>query len=116
MADLRNQILNTDDIKEEVVEVEEWDCKVLVRGLSGKDRSEILNNALTNNNRFDFSKVYPDLVIATAFDPETKEKIFKKTDRDAINNKSGSALEKIAGVAVRLSGLGQQGVNMAVKN
>lgn len=116
MTDLRQQILDTDDIKEEEVGVEEWNCKILVRGLTGKDRSEILTSALTRDGRLDFSKVYPDLVIATSFDPETGEKIFSKTDREVLNEKSGSALEKIAGKAVKLSGLGAEGVNLAVKN
>lgn len=116
MTDLRNDILTKDDIKEEIVEVEEWNCKILVKGLTAKARSEILNNALTKNNSFDFSKVYPDLVINCSYDPKTGDKIFNKTDRDALNQKSGSALEKIAGVAVKLSGLGQGQLSQAVKN
>lgn len=116
MTDLRNEILSKDDIKEKKIKVEEWDCEILVKGLTGKERSEVLNNALTKNNTFDFSRAYADLVIATAHDPETGKKIFNKTDRDALNNKSGSALEKIAGVAVDLSGLGKGQLSKVVKN
>lgn len=113
---LRDKIFQAKDIKEELVYVEEWDVKVLVRGLNGKSRSEVLNSALTKQGTFDFVKVYPDLVIATSYDPETNEKIFTKEDRDLINEKSGSALEKIASVAVRLSGLNQKAIEDGIKN
>lgn len=116
MTNLRSQILNADDIKEEIVEVEEWGCKILVKGLTGKARSEILNEAISQDGSFDFTKVYPDLVIGTSYDPETEERIFQKEDRDMLNEKSGAALEKIAEIAVKLSGLKEAAQEKAVKN
>lgn len=116
MPNLRNKILESDDIKEEEVIVDEWDCKIKVKGLTGKSRSEILNEAIDSQGNFDFTKIYPDLVIATAHNPETDEKIFQREDRDTINKKSGAALEKIAEVAVRLSGLQEAAQEEARKN
>lgn len=116
LTKMRDKILNSNDIKEEKVDVPEWGVEVLVKGLSGKNRSEILNNAMTSQGSFDFTKVYPDLVIASSYDPDTKEPIFEKEDRDSLNEKSGAALERIASVVVRLSGLKAAAVDDAVKN
>jgi hypothetical protein len=41
------------------------------------------------------------------FDPESGEQVFLPEDNDAINLKSGSALEVVANVSLRLSGLNQ---------
>lgn len=113
---LREQILNAKDIKEKEIPVEEWGVKILVKGLTGKQRSMVLNEAMDKKGNLDFTKVYPDLVIATSYDPETKEPIFEKADRDLLNEKSGAALEKVAEVAVELSGLRAEAKEKAAKN
>ena len=103
---LRDKILNAKDIDEKIVEIKEWGCSVMVRSMTGKERAVFLKNT-SNGETLDFEKMYPELVIATCYDPETKEKVFEKTDRDVINSKSASAIEKIAKVALEISGLGE---------
>jgi len=104
---LRDKILNAKDINEKLVKIEEWDCELLVKSMTGKERANFLKNS-SKEGELDFEKLYPELVIATTYDPETNEKVFGKEDRDIINTKSAGAIEKIAKTALELSGLGEE--------
>lgn len=113
---LRSKILNSNDIKSEIIRVEEWESDLEIKSLTGKKRAKIISEAMDNKGRMDFEKLYPDLVIASTYDPETHEPIFEMADRDLLNEKSGGALEKIAQVVLRLSGLDKESVQIAEKN
>ena len=104
---LREKILKANDIQEEIVEVPEWGVKVLVRGLTGEARAKILSKATDVSGKIDYAKLYASLVILSTFDPDTKEQVFEETDRDEIMKKSATAIERIATVAMRLSGIGK---------
>jgi len=106
---MRSYIFQKPDLREEVVDVPEWDLQILVRGLNAKTRSKILKNAMLKDGTPDLEKLYPDMVIATARHPDTKELIFVPADRDALNDKAGGVLERLAMAAVKLSGLDQPG-------
>ena len=111
-GELRKTILETDDIEREVIEVPEWNTEIEVRGMSSKERAKLLR-ASTRNGEVDMVRWFPDLIIATSYDPETGEKIFEPADRDAVNEKSGAAISAISEVAARLSGLGEADVEIA---
>lgn len=108
---LREKILNAKDIKEELVKIEEWDVEVIVKSMTGLERANFLKNSAGKDGSFDFEKLYPQLVIATTFDPETGEKLFSKEDRDILNSKSAGAIEKIAKIALKMSGLGDDSMD-----
>jgi len=110
---LRDKILAAKDIQDEVVDVPEWGVKLLVRGLTGRQRARLLQNAVDANGNVDLERIYPELVIYSVYDPETGEQVFKPADRDALADKSGAALERIAQVAMRLSGLSANAVKEA---
>lgn len=117
MSKLRDRILSKKDIKSEKVYVEEWGETLEVRGLNGKDRNDLLAKVLDQKTGMpDLNLLYSKLIILTSFDPVTGEKVFEEADRDSLNMKSGSALEKVAKVSARLSGLEQGAVEDAVKN
>lgn len=114
---LRDKILNANDIQSELVTVAEWDVQILVKGLTGQARATLLQESLDmKTGRMDLVKMYPDLLISTCFDPESNTRIFGNEDRDALNAKNGGALEKLALVAMRLSGLEDNAVQNATKN
>lgn len=110
---LREQILNAKDIKSEKVFIEQWEIEVEIRGLTGAERAVMLNDM---RGSVDFVKLYPQIVIATTYEPGTNIRIFEATDVDLLNSKSGAALEKIATVAMQLSGLKDGAVADAEKN
>jgi len=101
---IRDQILAKQDIPSEMVDVPEWGVKVEVRGMTGAERTRIMDKATQNAGDVNLQFVYPEIVIATAFDPETGEQVFKPSDRDALLAKSATALDRIAAVGMRLSG------------
>lgn len=116
MSKLREKILNSKDIKTESVFVDDWQVEVEVRGMTGKARAALMDNTMKDNGKMDFEKLYPELLIATVYDPETGEQVFQPADRDQLNTKSSGAMEKVAKVAMKLSGLDPNHVEKAEKN
>ena len=105
---LRDQILSIKDIPSETVKVKEWNIEVEVRGMTGAERTRILDLAMDEKNGVNLQMVYPEIVISTAFDPSTGEQIFSPADRAALLSKSASALDTLATVGMRLSGFTQE--------
>ena len=70
---LRDQILNSNDIPRELVKVKEWNIEIEVRGMTGAERTRILDLAQAGDG-MNLQMVYPEIVISTAFDAETGEK------------------------------------------
>jgi hypothetical protein len=114
---LRDKILNSKDIKKEIVTIKEWDnVKIEIRTMSGKERSVLLKTAVDKNGELDFEKMYPSIIIATAYDPDTGEKVFNQEDREILNTKSAKCVEEIAKVALRLAGLDGESAKSIEKN
>jgi len=113
---LRDRILATDDIPSETLTVPEWDCDLLVRGMSGADRAGLLERAVNPDGGVSFSKFYPEVVIATAHDPATGERLFDEDDRDLLMSKSGAALDRVATVGLKLSGMTDEATKAAGKD
>jgi|SRR6185503_236619 len=105
MSDLRARILNADDVRSEDVEVPEWGVTVRVQGMTGAERARYLQATVGEDGKPNFDRIYPEVLIACAYDPETGEKVFEAADRDALNGKAAGATERIAKVAMRLSGI-----------
>lgn len=110
-SELRTTILDADDIESEVVTIDQWGADLLVKGMSGGDRAKFLKRS-SRGGEMDLERFYPELVIATCFDPENPdEKVFDPADRDALSAKAGAALEQVAVVALRLSGMAPKAVD-----
>ena len=116
MSNLSKIILSADDIESELVEVKQWGVTVLVKSMTAKARSKMIANAVSANGEFNMNEVLPDLVILCTFDPETGEQVFNEGDREALMAKSASAIEVIAGVAMKLGGMTEDAVDAAGKD
>ena len=117
MASLRDKILAAQDIPSEVVTIPEWGVDVLVRGMSAGDRITLMQNAFDQTTQqVNMSIVYPDVVVACAFDPDSTEPIFTEADKAAILAKSSAAVERLANVGLRLSGIGKDEQDAAGKD
>jgi hypothetical protein len=117
MAGLRDKILAAQDIPSEVVSIPEWGVDILVRGMSAGDRITLMQNAFDQaTQQVNMSIVYPDVVVACAFDPTSTEPIFTPADKDAILAKSSAAVERLANVGLRLSGIGKDEQDAAGKD
>jgi len=104
---LRDKILAAKDIETELVPIPQWGVTVEVRGMTGRQRTILLQDTIDSRGRANLEKLYPRLVILSTFDPETGEPVFQEGDADAIAEKSSGAIEAITKVAQRLSGLDQ---------
>lgn len=114
---LRDKILSANDEQSELVTIEQWGVQVLVKSMTGKARAGLMNRCLNQKTGImDMEKLYGLLVIHTAHDPETGAKIFEEVDLEALNGKNGAAMEKIAKVASKLSGLDEGSIDEKVKN
>lgn len=113
-SELRTRILKADDIGIEPLDVPEWDVKLEIRGMNGKARAKFMKAAVaTPDGTPNYEQFFADLIIASAFDPETGDQVFDPADRDVLNEKSGAAINRIADVAMRLSGLTTGAVEQA---
>lgn len=116
MSTLKEQILAADDCNSEEIEVIEWGVTIGMRGMSGKDRSRIMGIVMDKDGNVNQDKLYPMLLIACCYDPETDGPIFEDGDEQAILSRSGEVLERLAQHASRLSGIGTEALKEAEKN
>lgn len=114
-SELRKAIIDADDLVREVVEVPEWgDIKIEVRSLTSGDRNRLLSAAAREGtSAIDMEKYTADLVILTAFDPSSGEKVFDKADRDMLNQKNSAAVDRLFSTAARLAGLSDNSIEKA---
>ncbi len=106
---IRDQILKAKDISGELMEIKEWGVKVEIRTMTARERARVMENAVDpQTGKASISVVYPEIAIACVFDPESGEPVFKPEDKDALLDKSGAILEKIAAKAMSLSGLTEE--------
>ena len=97
---LRDTILSADDLGESIVDVPEWDVKIKIRGMDGLTRSKVQKIA-TSNDPYANS----DILILVARDPDDDTLIFDKADREALSDKSGGVLERLALEVLSISGV-----------
>jgi hypothetical protein len=114
---LRETILAVEDIPSETIHVKEWNVDLLIKGMTAGDRVLLMQNAYDQTTQqVNMAAVYPDVVVSCAYDPTTKEPVFTNADKDAILRKSSAAIERIADVGLKLSGIGKDAQDAAGKD
>lgn len=112
---LKDRILAAQDIPVRMVEVPEWGVTVEVRGMDGGGRADMLEQAMADDGEINLREIYPDMVIFCTFDPETGIRVFEPGDREALLTKSAAAMDRVAKVAMSLSGFDDDAVDTAGK-
>ncbi|CAB4169709.1 hypothetical protein UFOVP1305_40 [uncultured Caudovirales phage] len=113
---LKDQIAEADDLLEEVVEVPEWGVTLLIRTPTLAARASMIKRFVNEDgtsNANDLGAMYPALLIATVCDPETGAALFTTNDSDLILSKNGAIVDRIAQIALRLSGMSGDAVPLA---
>lgn len=110
MSALKQAIAEVNDETSEDVFVPEWDVTLQVRSLTGQARANIVQNLAERGESASFMALYPELIIQTVYDPDTGALVFEDTeaDRALILSKNATALERVAKVSLRMSGLAQE--------
>lgn len=116
MSALSDRIFATQDIPSELVHVDAWNIDIEVRGMTGAERTRIMDLAMTDDGEVKLQTVYPEIVISTAFDPATGEQVFAPGDSPNLLAKSALALDALALVGMRLSGFTQEAADKAGKD
>ena len=112
---LKDKILQANDISAEKMKVPEWGVTVEVRSMNGTQRARLMRDAYdATTEQVDWD--YASLVIAGTYDPKTGEPIFSEENHDAINEKHGGVLERLALRVLHLSGLTADALDESKKN
>ena len=111
-ADKREKILKAMDLSHEDLEVPEWGVTIRVVSPSGRERTRIVTSFMNDDGMPDLEKMYPALIIATASDPETGERLFTADDAEALLDKNGRVLERIARAAMRVAGMNDDTIDV----
>lgn len=120
---LRERIQHADDIPVEPVEVPEWEPfidgeQLYVQGLTAEGRDSYEASCLAGEGRerdVDLSNIRAKLVVRCVVD-EDGDRVFSNEDAGWVGEKSGRAIDRIFGVAQRLSGLSDEDVEELAGN
>ncbi len=111
----REEILSKTALKTEIVPVPEWGGEVIVSEMSGTARDAWEQALRDKDAKGKVIAPRAKLVAFTVVD-ENGSRIFKDDDIEAIGKLSSESLGKICDVALRLNGLGEEGIEAATKN
>lgn len=115
----REEILDTNDLQIEQVDVPDWGGAVLVRGLTAAERDEFESSIMDQRGqdvRVNTENLRAKLVAFALVDADGNRIFTKPGDVKRLGQKSGRALDRIFAVAQRLSGFSEQDVEDLVKN
>ena len=116
---IKEEIFAADDLACEPYAIEEWGVTVKLQGFTAGQRAKLMHQVLAGNSDpalIDWATVYPEIVIAGTYDPETGQPLFTKDDSDALNKKSGLVIERLAIQIMKLSGVDPEAVAELEKN
>lgn len=114
----REQILQADDLKREMVEVPEWGGEVIVRCLTGTERDEFESALIQfkgQSYNIKLANARARLTSLSVVD-EAGERLFSEADVVALGQKSAAALSRVFEAAQRLSGLKPKDMEELLKN
>lgn len=89
----------------ETVDVPEWDTQIEVRTLALGVRNEMMEKVMDEDGEADLKSLYPEMLIASCYDVETGEPVFAEDDAAFINDLDAAAVDKVAEVALKKSGM-----------
>ena len=103
---LRERLKNVKPFTSEIVAVPEWDGeKIEVRSMSVARKTQMVTNATDAAGDVDERALMPELVIACSFDPDTGSPVFSDSDAVWLGDQNAAAVERLATVGMRLSGM-----------
>jgi hypothetical protein len=111
----RNQILDADDMKTEIVPVPEWGGEVCIKMLTGKERDAFEASTITLNkkgqNERNVVNLRARLLVQVIIDPEDNNlPLFNSADIVSLGNKSSVALDRVWAAAQKLNSVTEDDV------
>lgn len=103
----KQQIMDADDVKTEIVDVPEWGGRVRVKVMTGPERDQWELACIKGRGKlrkFSFDNIRATTA-AFCIVAEDGKRMFTKEEIDVLAKKSGAALSKVWEVASRINGL-----------
>lgn len=113
---LRDRILQAKDIQSNKLTVEQWGVELDIRTMTAIERSRLVATCTKPDGTVDMEKMYPLLLIAAVYDPETGEKVFSNEDVESLQEKSAAAVEFVAQKVMEVSGMTPKAVDVEGKD
>jgi len=110
----KEQILQANDLKREVVFVPEWGGEVTVRTLTGEEK-DAYEMAMYAGGKKDLSNIRAGL-LARAIVGDDGKRLFTDAEVQTLGRKSASALDRVYSAAARLSGISKEDEKEFEKN
>lgn len=114
----KDQILESQDIQEEIIEVPEWGGAVTVRGMTGSERDAFEASTFKGkgkNLQLNWQNIRAKLVVHSIVNGDGG-RMFNDQDVALLGKKSAAALDRVFEVAQRLSGITQTDIEDLAKN
>lgn len=112
----KEQILNADDLKTEVVKVPEWNGTVKVKTMTGTERDAFESSIYDDSQKkANLRNIRAKLCLKTIVN-DKGALLFSESDLIALGKKSGAALDRVFTVAQNLNGLTNKDIEELEKN
>ena len=108
-------ILETDDLRRELVQVPEWTGDVYVRTLTGTERDAFEQSMVGKKSKMNLDNVRARFAVLTICDDAGK-RLFTDEDAKVLGDKSAAALDRVFAVAQRLNGFSSEDAEDLAKN
>jgi len=115
MSLTKEQILNSQDLIKEKIEVPEWGGVIFVRTMTGAERDSFEQGIVNDDRTANLSNIRAKLCALTVIDEEGK-RIFTDDDVKGIGEKSSLVLDRVFQVAQKLNGISPADVEDLAKN
>src|SRR6185437_6804107 len=109
----KDDILKADGPPAEEVEIPELGGTVLVRGMTGRERDDFEARTIVRRGNEmvpDAGNIRARMVACCVIDEDTGQRMFTESDAGALGELPARVIIRIAEVAARLSGIGEQDV------
>lgn len=114
----KDEILAAPDLEFEIVDVPEWGGKVRVKAMTGSERDSFEASMLQGsgkNQKISIQDMRAKLCARTIVDMEGK-RLFNDAEVQKLGAKSAAALDRVYGVASRLSKISSEDLDELAKN
>lgn len=103
---LKEQIQQAEDRARRTIDVPEWGVVLELISPSVEERAELIAaHQAAEDGEIDYATMYTSLLIATAHDPETGERVFGPDDAAWLAKKDAEVVNRVFEVAQEISGL-----------
>jgi len=111
----RNQILQVDDLKKELINVPEWNGQIYIRTLTGSERDAFEQSIIADKGKTNLANIRARLC-ALAICDEKGKRLFEDKDIVTLGSKSAVALDCVFSAVQKLNGIGEEEIEELAKN